>query len=238
MDPNILKETSQEVHDEYLKQLNSLPAFNQNEKSQKGSVKPPAGLSHVTTRELTRKEQEVDLSDVNKKNDQNFANPPPDQKQEQSKHAEESPAPPPSKPDKPENDTETDNTKIDQILAKVKNSVAEKVDIPGIEDGKSTVTFIEATLLVPGIDGYLIASDGSVHALTHDLSIVNLGSLKTLGPQSIKKDDHILKCLHWGDFQIVLAEQSGLTIYKDLTTRLWSNAGLKPRVYSLEGSIE
>jgi hypothetical protein len=46
--------------------------------------------------------------------------------------------------DKPENDTETDNTKIDQILAKVKNSVAEKVDIPGIEYDEEGVTFIES----------------------------------------------------------------------------------------------
>ncbi len=170
---------------------------------------PLNGLPHASTGEAAPKEQiNSDTSQV-KQRGETAAQPQSDTKRDQKSRAEGKT--PVSKPVEPEDDIERDNNKINQIVAAVKNSSAIKLDI-------------------------LMCSDGSVHALTEEAAVINIGSLKTTAADCLGRDDHLLKCLHWGDFQIVLAEDSGLSIYQDLTKRIWTCAKLKPRVYSIEGS--
>ena len=241
MDPSILRETSQEVHDEYVKRFDKLPAFAPCDN--KAAPAPPQKTvppQEAAAGSLADKPQTADSSEANRQSGETAAGPlpePPQQQQRSEQQAGEKLQPAAvAQRDKPEDETEKDNTKIDQILAAMKNSSAVKMDIPQIDDGKTSFVFIEETLLVPGVEGYLVASDGSVHALTQELFIVNIGNLKKSGSQSLSQEDNMLKCLHWGDFQIVLAEQSGLSIYQDLTKRVWSNPALKPRAYLIEGT--
>ena len=141
MDPNILKETSQEVHDEYLKQFGKLPASKTNPSpTQPQPMDPTIIPTSMSIREtvfvMGREQMEEQLNQLFNMVPGGYDDLDEDAVFPLAEHF--------SLEDKPENDTETDNTKIDQILAKVKNSVAEKVDIPGIEYGEEGVTFIES----------------------------------------------------------------------------------------------
>jgi hypothetical protein len=144
VDPNILKETSQEVHDEYLKQFGMLPASKTNPSPTQAQDRIPMDSPIIPTGMSMRETVVIMNSEQMEKQLNQLFNMMPSGYDDLDEDAVFPLAEHFSLEDKPENDTETDNTKIDQILAKVKNSVAEKVDIPGIEYGEEGVTFIES----------------------------------------------------------------------------------------------
>jgi hypothetical protein len=148
VDPSILRETSQEVHDEYIKRFDKLPAFSPaNNPGAAAGRQPNERLETLPAGRMGGEQAQSRAVELNRQRMQQTMN----QFQEmlglQAFNDEEADFPLDehvSAPDEPENETEKDSAKIEQILAAVKNSSAAKMDIPQIDLGQDGITFIES----------------------------------------------------------------------------------------------
>ena len=149
VDPSILRETSPEVHDEYLKKFDRLPAFAPANKPSAVAGQQPARPSSIQNGVFVAVPQDIaaprtpqQMEEINR-NMKKFTDmimmPFSDDEDPEFPLAEHV-----AGPDEPEDDIERDNNKINQIVAAVKNSSAIKLDIPQIDLGQEGITFIES----------------------------------------------------------------------------------------------
>ena len=226
MDPSILRETSQEVHDEYVKRFDKLPAFAPCDN--KAAPAPPQKTvppQEAAAGSLADKPQTADSSEANRQSGETAAGPlpePPQQQQRSEQQAGEKLQPAAvAQRDKPEDETEKDNTKIDQILAAMKNSSAVKMDIPQIDLGQEGITFIESD-----VDEYNVTLFcGAVALMSNrdeyrDTRYICVGSLCSRDPS--------MQIIAFQEFQVVLAPQA-VCVIKEFEDMLWLSRSYKFR---------
>jgi hypothetical protein len=138
VNPSVLRETSQEVHDEYVKKFGKLPDFKSPESGAGGAQATGNGLKQQPNAPGVRSATEVKRIQATMDRFTEMLNAAFEEDDAEFPLAEHV-----SKPDEPEDVIEQDNTKIDQILAAVNSSSAVKLNIPEIEDGNDGVTYIE-----------------------------------------------------------------------------------------------